>query len=218
MELLFSGGLLVLLIMMIGIFVIVIIHKRRQLHIERGRESGGSPIRVPVESAVSQLPPPVSEEIREWLLAEHNALRAEANVPPLVWDVDMEQRARRIASTCVLDHTNADDVDMEVYENLCYPGHEPGGHTVDTLKKECMGPIAAERQVLIEGKCQDDRYASNASESYKPCGHYQALIDPTLTHLAFSISPCSPDNAKNSKYVSQFGNDVHVDFGVFLFR
>jgi hypothetical protein len=149
-----------------------------------------------------------------WLVQQHNRLRAEGGLQPLKWSAELEKEARHIAQSCILDHSTPTQSSTWKYENLCYPRA-----SVDTgtgIQDECMKMIADEKKTKDAGQCQDDRYGG--SSGFRPCGHYEALMDPSLTHMAFALSPCTPKQAQESKYTRQFGADVHVNFGVFLFK
>ena len=115
------------------------------------------------------------------LLAAHNAVRAQAGAPGLVWDPALGTAAARyalqLAMTNVFEHSDR-KARPGTGENL-WMGTR-GAYSVETM----VGGWASERRLFVPGTFPNNSRSGNWAD----IGHYTQMIWPTTQHVGCALA------------------------------
>jgi hypothetical protein len=115
------------------------------------------------------------------ILAAHNAERARAGVPPLIWDNDLGTAAaayaQQMALTSRFEHSNR-QARRGTGENLWMGSH--GVFSVETM----VGGWASEKQWFRPGVFP----ANSRTGNWEDVGHYTQMIWPTTTRIGCALA------------------------------
>ena len=115
------------------------------------------------------------------ILAAHNAERARAGVPPLIWDNDLETAAaayaQQMAMTGVFAHSDRSKR-RGTGENLWMGTH--GAFSIETM----VGGWSSEKRFFVPGIFPNNSRSGN----WEDVGHYTQMIWPTTTRIGCALA------------------------------
>lgn len=125
--------------------------------------------------------PLIASQFPARILAAHNAERAAAGLPPLVWDNDLGTAAgtyaAQMASTGIFEHSDR-SARHGIGENLWYGTH--GAYSVETM----VGSWASEKRMFMPGIFPNNSRTGN----WVDVAHYTQMIWPTTQRIGCAVA------------------------------
>ena len=146
-----------------------------------GRTGPGSAGAPPPPAPAAQEPEAVAG-----ITAAHNRVRARVGVPPLRWNAELAEVARRWANACVDREPPRGMIDHSTGRSDAFAG--PLGENLYATTAPVADPVEALRGWADEAKDYD--YARNACAPGAMCGHYTQVVWRTTREVGCGVGTC----------------------------
>ncbi len=120
------------------------------------------------------------------MTAEHNKVRQEVGVGPLVWDAELAAIAQAWAETCMDNEGPAGLIDHNPGRSNDYPGYVGENVYASSGTATAGGAVRS-----WASEKSDYDYGSNTCTSGKVCGHYTQIVWRDTLRVGCGISQCS---------------------------
>ena len=149
--------------------------------------SAGTAPRAPV---TVPSPPPVAAaqepKAVAGITAAHNRVRARVGVPPLRWNAQLAEVARRWANACVDQDAPRGMLDHSSGRSDLFEG--PLGENLHATTAPVAYPMQAVADWAAEAKDYD--HARNACRGGAMCGHYTQVVWRTTREVGCAVGSC----------------------------
>ncbi|HET7203122.1 MAG TPA: CAP domain-containing protein [Steroidobacteraceae bacterium] len=120
------------------------------------------------------------------ITAAHNRVRARVGVPPLKWNPQLAEVARRWANACVDRDAARGMLDHSSGRSDLFPG--PLGENLHATTAPVANPVEAVEDWA--GEARDYDYDRNACRDGAMCGHYTQVVWRTTREVGCAVGSC----------------------------